>query len=127
MFKTLLLVGAASMCLTVPGAAGASDSSGPKSAICHRTGAKLNATVFRGVVITISKSALSSHLSGHGDAVITPGAMKFFARSNDCGVDAAGRLFDGKGNPISPINGGGNAGGGGTGGGATPPPPPPVG
>ena len=127
MHRVRLLSITTSLALALVGStATAGDLSGPKSTICHRTGDKLNATVFRGVVITISKSALSTHLSGHGDAVITPGAMKFFARSKDCGVDAAGNLFDGKGNPISPIKGGGDTGGG-TGGGETPPPPPPVG
>ena len=128
MFKNLLLVGAASLGVAVAAsAAAANDFSGPKATICHRTGDKLNATVFRGVVITISKSALSSHLAEHGDVVITPGAIKFFSRSKDCGVDAAGNLFDGKGNPISPVKGGGDTGGGTGGGGTPPPPPPPVG
>jgi hypothetical protein len=99
MFKNLLLVGAASLGLALAAsAASAGDFSGPKTTICHRTGNTATAGVFRGNVLSISNSAVGSHLSQHGDVVIPDSLLKKFA-SGDCGIDAAGNLYDGAGKP----------------------------
>lgn len=88
---------------------------GAKTSICHRTGPKPvqvgSLSLFRGHVITVSDSAVASHVSQHRDVVVAAAAAAVLRSGAVCHTDATGNLYDGAGRLVQAVPGTGGSGG----------------
>ncbi|MDP8916847.1 MAG: hypothetical protein M3M95_06560 [Pseudomonadota bacterium] len=81
-----------------------------KTTICHRTGGQAIQGLFPGLVIEVAPPALTQHIPGHGDVVLTPQTQQKLARGGKrsiCLTDAASNVFNAKGELVQPGPGGG--------------------
>ena len=92
--------GLAALALLAAAAPAASaDFGAAKTTVCHRTGQKAPAGLFRGHLITVSSNAVAAHRREHSDAVVRSGWLNRFPGGH-CRLDAAGRLYDDQGRPV---------------------------